>query len=289
VDNARRDQPFGRLGAWISRSLPDATLRAVGAELEECGYGAIWVSGFVEPGIFDQVEKVLAGSQTIKVATGIVNMWVETPAKVTDAWHRLEAAFPGRLYVGLGISHAPAVDALTSHTYAKPLARTQAFLDELDAATDPLPSSRRLLAALGPKNLALAAGRTLGTHPYLVTARNTEAARSGVGNGVVAPELGVVLDPDIERARKVARAAIAPYFGLPNYTNNWLRSGYTEADLAHDGSDELIDDLAALGDVEAIARRMKDHLEAGADHVCLQVLDADADVIATLRALSTVA
>ncbi|HEY0692301.1 MAG TPA: LLM class F420-dependent oxidoreductase, partial [Kribbella sp.] len=127
------------------------------------------------------------------------------------------------------------------------------------------------------------------THPYLVTARNTEAARSGVGNGVVAPELGVVLDPDIERARKVARAAIAPYFGLPNYTNNWLRSGYTEADLAHDGSDELIDDLAALGDVEAIARRVKDHLEAGADHVCLQVLDADADVIATLRALSTVA
>lgn len=280
------DRPFGRLGAWISQGLPDRVLQTIGAELEQDGYGAVWVSGLVEPGIFDQVEKVLSGSETIKVATGIVNMWVETPAAVTAAWHHLEAIYPGRRYVGLGASHGPAVDALTSHTYSRPLERTQWFLDELDAASDPLPSSRRLLAALGPKNLAIAAERTLGTHPYLVTTHNTAAARAGIGGGACAVELGIVLDDDIERARHVAREALAVYFGLPNYTNNWMRAGFTKPDLADGGSDSLIHSLVGLGSVEQITRRVGEHRDAGADHVCLQVLDQDADLVATFRALA---
>ncbi|MDO9457557.1 TIGR03620 family F420-dependent LLM class oxidoreductase [Nocardioides sp.] len=281
--------PFGRLGAWVSRGLPDDVLARLGAELEQLGYGAIWISGGIETGVFDKVEKVLAGSERITVATGIVNIWLETPETVTDAWHRLEAQYPGRLYVGLGVSHAPAIDALTDHTYAKPLARTRWFLDELDAADDPLPPERRVLAALGPKNLALAAERSLGTHPYLVTPTNTAAARAGVGTALCAPELGVVLDDDVDRGRAVARKAIAMYFGLPNYTNNWKRSGFTDDDLADGGSDTLIDALVGIGDVDAIARRVAEHRDAGADHVCLQVLGDDTDLSATFAALATLA
>jgi probable F420-dependent oxidoreductase len=263
---------FGRTGGWLSRGLPPDELVSAAQELERSGYGTVWVSGGGEPGVFDVVETVLSGTARITVATGIVNLWVESPASVTDAFHRLEQQHPGRLYVGLGISHAPMVNTKTEHTYSKPLARTREFLDELDAAADPVPAHRRLLGALGPKMLELARTRTLGTHPYLVTVQNTAAARSGVGEGFVAPELGVVLDPDLDRARASGRKAIERYFALPNYTNNWLRSGFTEKDLAAGGSDQLIDEVLALGDVEAISARVQAHRDAGADHVTLQIL-----------------
>jgi probable F420-dependent oxidoreductase len=277
---------FGTTGGWISRSLPHDDLIASAQELERSGYGTVWVSGGGEPGVFDVVQAVLEATNGITVATGIVNLWVETPASVTDAFHRLEQEHPGRLYVGLGISHAPFVNARTDHTYSKPLARTRAFLDDLDAAADPVPADRRLLGALGPKMLELARTRTLGTHPYLVTTENTAAARAGVGDGFVAPELGVVLDPDLDRARAVGRKAIDFYFGLPNYTNNWLRSGFTEDDLADGGSDRLIDAVLALGDLDAIAARVQAHRDAGADHVTLQVLGPVAHSPETFRELA---
>lgn len=263
---------FGTTGGWITRGLPHDDLVALVRQLEESGYGTVWVSGGGEPGVFDVVGAVLEATSTITVATGILNIWVETPDDVAAAYHRLEAQHPGRLYVGIGVSHAPFVDAKTDHTYARPLAKTREFLDGLDAATRPVPTGRRLIGALGPKMLELAAARTLGTHPYLVTVENTAAARAGVGDAFVAPELGVVLDDDLDRARAIGRKAIDFYFGLPNYTNNWLRSGFTEADLADGGSDRLIDAVLALGDVAAIGARVQALRNAGADHVTLQVL-----------------
>lgn len=279
--------PFGSTGVWLRRNLPVDQLVALGREAEDLGYETVWISGGGEPGVFDLVERVLAGTERVTVATGIVNIWVETPASVTAAWHRLETAYPGRLYVGLGVSHARMVNDLPGQSYVKPLARTREFLDDLDAQDpDPLPPNRRVVAALGPKMCALAAERSLGTHPYLVTVDNTAAARQGVGpDAVVAPELGVVLDSDLASARRQGREAVSFYLGLPNYTNNWLRSGFTEADLEDGGSDALLDAVLALGDVDALAARIAAHREAGADHVCIQAL-GDRDPAEVFRALA---
>lgn len=278
--------PFGELGVWTTRAVADETHVSSAREAEALGYGTVWIGGGGEPGVFDLVEKVLAATERILVATGIVNIWAETPQSVTRAWHTLEERYPGRLYVGLGISHSRVVDGL-GQTYDRPLGRTREFLDALDAETDPLPADRRLLAALGPKMLALAAERTLGTHPYLTTTANTAAARAGVGpDKVVATELGVVLDPDLDAARRQGQDALAFYVGLPNYANNWLRSGFTEDHFDHGASPRLVDALLALGDPDAISARIEAHRAAGADHVCVQVLGDDPDRAAVLRALA---
>lgn len=265
--------PFGTLGVWLRRQMGRDRLVALAREVEDLGYQTVWVSGGGEPGVFDLVADTLAATSRVRVATGIVNLWVETPQSVTDAWHRLEEAHPGRLYVGLGISHSRMVNDLPGQTYARPLAHTEAFLDDLDAQSDPLPADRRILAALGPKMCALAAERSLGTHPYLATTTNTAAARAAVGAAaVVAPELGVVLEPEPDAARTQGREALSYYMGLPNYTNNWKRSGFTDHDLADGGSDALLEELLALGTVERVRARIAAHRSAGADHVCLQAL-----------------
>ena len=271
------------------RSLPTEQLTTISREVEALGYGAIWISGGKDPGIFDVVETVLEATERIPVATGIVNLWVETPESVTEAWHRLEARFPGRLYVGLGISHAPMVEGLLGLEYTKPLARTREFLDGLDAQPDPLPVDRRLIGALGPKMLQLSAARTLGAHPYLVTTLRTPSRRGRRSATPSSPSSSAwSLEPDLAAARATAREQIARYFAMPNYTNNWLRSGFTEADLADGGSDALVEALVALGDVDAIAARVAEHRAAGADHVALQVLGDDPDYVAAFTALAGV-
>lgn len=258
----------------------------VAREAEQLGYETFWLSGGRTPGVFDEVEAVLAATERIKVATGIVNLWVETPESVTEAYRRLEDAYPGRLYVGLGISHAPLV-AQIGKDYSRPLATTRTFLDGLDAQPDPVPTDRRIIAALGPKMLRLAAERSLGTHPYLVTTDNTASARAGVGpDAVVAAEVGVVIESDLASARDQGRRAIDHYLGLPNYTNNWKRAGFTDADLADGGSDRLLDAVLALGDADAVRARIAAHYEAGADHVCVQVLGDEPDRLAVLRELA---
>lgn len=278
--------PFGTHGVWLRRQMGSQRLVALAREVEELGYETVWISGGGEPGVFDLVADVLSATSLVKVATGIANLWVETPQSVTDAWHRLESTHPGRLYVGLGISHSRLVDDLPGQTYAKPLARTRAFLDQLDARPDPLPAQRRILAALGPKMCALAAERSLGTHPYLVTTANTAAARAGVGaDAVVAPELGVVLEPDLDAARAQGRTALSYYVGLPNYTNNWKRSGFGDADLQRGGSDALVEEVLALGSVEQVQARIAAHRTAGADHVCIQAL-GERDPREVFRALA---
>jgi probable F420-dependent oxidoreductase len=258
----------------VQRQLPVEELLAIAREVEALNYGTLWISGGTGPGVFDVVEAALNATKRIKVAIGVVNIWAETPNTVTAAWHRMEERYPGRLFIGLGISHAPLVEGPLKVTYSRPLARTIEFLDELDAQQDPLPPGRRLLGALGPKMLQLAAERSLGTHPYFVTPTNTALARQGVGDAIVAPELGVVLDEDLVAAREVGRSFIKYYLPLPNYTNNWLRSGFNQDDFRNGGSDRLIDSSFALGDLGAIATRVQEHRDAGADHVALQVLSA---------------
>jgi probable F420-dependent oxidoreductase len=281
---------LGTVGAWLPTSVNGQSPTALATTLEGLGYPTVWIAGGISPGIFDVIEPVLAATERITVAIGIVNIWMETPESVTAGWHRAEERWPGRLLVGLGVSHGPIIDHVTESTYARPLATMRAFLDGLDAQTDPLPPSRRVLGALGPKMLELSAERTLGTHPYHVAVANTAAARAGVGpDRLVAPELSVVLNADRAEGREQARAQLTHYIGLPNYANNWLRAGFTESDLADGGSDRLVDGLVAIGDVDAIAARVQEHRDAGADHVCLQVLGPqtnDPAVYAELAALA---
>ncbi|KIF73383.1 F420-dependent oxidoreductase [Streptomyces sp. 150FB] len=264
---------FGSIGIWSSAlhapgdAGPAAVAEAV-AELDELGYGTIWVGG--SPSVA-QVRPVIDASSRITVATGIMSIWQHEAAAVAAQLAELEKDAPGRFVLGLGVSH----DAMTPQ-YARPYSAMVDYLDALDAAPVPVPASRRLLAALGPKMLRLAAERSLGAHPYLVTVEHTAQAREGLGpDALLAPELMVVLDTDLDRARTTARTTLGRYLALPNYTGNLLRLGFTEDDFAGGGSERLLDALFALGDAETAVARVDAYRGAGADHVALQVLTAE--------------
>lgn len=271
---------LGRYGVWRSEALITAELAQ---EIERLGYGTLWV-GSSPGGDLAKVESYLAATDHLVVATGIVNMW-KTPAKeVAASYHRLEAAYPGRFLLGVGIGHPEA-----SAEYRSPFDTIVDYLDRLDA--EGVPVAGRVLAALGPKVLRVAGERTLGAHPYLTTPEHTRQARAVLGAGVLlAPEQKVVLDADPERARGIGRPYVDfPYLHLTNYVSNLKRLGWTDADVADGGSDALIDALVAHGAAGAVAAQVNAHLEAGADHVCVQVLTADgADPVPGLRELATV-
>ncbi|MDQ0378450.1 LLM class F420-dependent oxidoreductase [Amycolatopsis thermophila] len=257
---------LGKIGIWRGHHQLDGDLAR---EVERLGYGAIWIGGSPD-GRLDIVDELLDATSTIKVATGIVNMWKDDAATVGASWHRIEGKHPGRFLLGVGIGHPEA-----TQEYQKPYDKIVDYLDGLDEAG--VPVEARALAALGPKVLKLSAERTAGAHPYLTTPDHTREARKVLGEGVLlAPEQKVVLETDPERARAIARPTIQrPYLGLVNYRNNLLRHGWTEADLDNGGSDALIDALALHGDIDSIARGITAHLDAGADHVCIQVLGDD--------------
>ncbi len=257
---------LGRVGVWLRAG--QVTPQFAG-EMEMLGYGAVWLGGSPD-GRLDAVDALMAATGRINIATGIVNMWKDDAATVAASYHRIEGQHPGRFLLGVGIGHPEAV-----REYRRPYDKITEYLDQLDDAG--VPTDRRVLAALGPKVLRLAAERTAGAHPYLTTPRHTTLAREILGPGVLlAPEQKVVLDTRPERARSIARPAVKnPYLGLVNYRNNLLRTGWTEDDLAGDGSDRLIDALAPHGDAKTVAAAVTAHLEAGADHVCIQVLGDD--------------
>jgi probable F420-dependent oxidoreductase len=263
---------LGRVGIWTpALGSTDPAVqgenRDAAAELDELGYGAIWLGG--SP-LLEQALPALEATGRIIVATGILSIWKQPAGSVAEGLAKLDGGNGERFVLGLGASH----EAITPG-YARPYAKMVSYLDELDAAAVPVPRERRVLAALGPKMLKLAAERAAGAHPYLVTAGHVAQARAELGpEALLAPELGVVLDRDADRGRQTARAALAGYLGLPNYTGNWLRRGFTEQDLADGGSDRLVDALFAVGDVEAIRARVDAFHAAGADHVPLQVLTA---------------
>jgi len=267
----------GRYGIWHRQQGLGPEFAA---EVEALGYSAIWIGGS-PPGDLALAESLLDATQRIVIATGIVNMWSTPAEEAAASYHRIAAKHPDRFLLGVGIGHPEAVKE-----YRSPYATMVDYLDRLDDAE--VPVSGRALAALGPKALRLAADRTAGAHPYLTTPEHTREAREIVGAGVLlAPEQKVVLDTDAERARAIGRPVVErPYLKLVNYRSNLLRLGWSEADL-DTGSDALIDALVAHGDAAAVAARLTAHLDAGADHVCAQVLTADgADPLPALRELS---
>jgi probable F420-dependent oxidoreductase len=264
---------IGRVGIWHRGRIWDGAgdeLEDAAAELEELGYGAIW-SGSSEANLSRQ-ERMLAATSRIVAATGIVNIWLNPAAELAASYRRISAEHPGRLLIGLGSSHAPQVEA-EGLKYEKPLTRLRSYLDELDAMADGIPRDGRVLAALGPKALSLAAERSLGAHPYLVTPAHTHEARERIGpDAWLAPEQKVLLETDASKAREIAREALPIYLRLPNYTNSLKRQGFTDEDFRDGGSDRLVDALVAWGDVDAVLDRVSEHREAGASHVSLQVL-----------------
>ena len=238
------------------------------------GFRALWIPD-VGGAVFDAVGNLLAATKQTTVATGILNLWMHTASDVAASYAELTAAHGDRFLLGIGVSHAPVVDAGAPGRYRKPLAATASFLDELDATPQPVPAERRVLAALGPKMLSLSARRGAGAHPYLVTPEHTAVARGTLGDGPwLLPEQTVILTDSAEEARAIGTDWLRSYLALPNYANNLLRSGFSEEDLAQ-VSDRLFDAIIAWGDEETILRRVSEHRSAGADHVCIQVLLSD--------------
>jgi probable F420-dependent oxidoreductase len=270
---------LGQVGVWA----PESTLNPVLAkELENLGYGAIWIGGS-PAGDLSIVDELLGATERIVVATGIVNIWKDDARVVAASHRRLTAAYPGRWLLGIGAGHPEATSDYT-HPY-------QALVDYLDVLdSEGVPQDERVLAALGPRVLQLSADRTAGAHPYLVTPEHTRQARDLIGDGVLlAPEQKVVVDTNTGRARDLGRRRVSnPYLGLANYVANLRRLGFTDDDLAGDGSDRLIDALVAHGDAGAAASRVNEHLAAGADHVAIQLLTgSEDDPMASYQAIAT--
>jgi probable F420-dependent oxidoreductase len=265
---------LGRVGFWVSsRLFPDdggGEAARVAGELEALGIPALWLGG-ASPDL-ELVSHLLRAGHRLVVATGIVSVWAESAAKLAANVARVATQHPDRFVLGLGVSHAPLVER-SGMRYLRPYEKMVAYLDELDAATPPVPKERRVLAALGPRMLRLAAERAAGAHPYLVTPEHTRRAREILGPGpLLAPEQKVVLETDPRRAREIGRAVVARYLQLPNYTNNLRWLGFTDEDLAGEGSDALVEALVAWGTPEDIEARVREHHAAGADHVAVQVL-----------------
>jgi probable F420-dependent oxidoreductase len=268
---------LGRIGIWLSRHRTDV---GVAGEIEALGLGAIWVGG--SPSV-EQLRPFLEAAGEIPIASGILNIWQHDPADVAAAFAAVERDHPGRVLLGIGVGHPEATS-----DYTRPLTAMREFFDGLDAAEAPVPHDRRVAAALGPKMLDLAAERSLGTHPYFVSVDHTRFARERIGpDALLAPEVAVVLEADDETARVMAREYAATYLGLSNYTSNLRRFGFTEHDIAEGGSDRLIDAVIPHGTPERVAEAVREHLDAGADHVCLQPLGHGRSPVEDYRALAT--
>ncbi|MEU1268930.1 LLM class F420-dependent oxidoreductase [Streptomyces sp. NPDC005799] len=265
-------ESVGRYGVWSAALRSEdpsrrGELAEAAAELEQLGYGAVWLGGSSAP---RHAAPLLEATSTLTVGTSIQSIWQYEAAESAAGYAGLESSHPGRFVLGLGVSHAKLADQ-----YRRPYSALVAYLDALDEAG--VPADRRLLAALGPRSLELARDRAAGSIPYLVTPEHTAYAREILGESpLLAPELKVVLETDPARARAVSRDYLAMYLALPNYTNNFLRHGFTEEDLANGGSDRLVDAVFAWGDESTISARINAFFAAGADHVALQVVDGGA-------------
>ena len=261
---------IGRVGVWSTelRFGDTAAIDEAAVELEALGYGALWIPGGIDDQVLGDVDRLLSKTSRIAIGTGIINIWKQDAADVAAWWKGQSAERQARVWLGVGVSHAMLIGA----DWVKPIAKTRAWLEQALAAG--LPGDAMCVAALGPQMLALSRDKTGGAHPYLATPEHTAAAREILGPGKqLAPEQGVVLESDPEKARALARGAVQFYAGLPNYANNWKRYGFTDEDIAS-LSDRLIDGLFAWGGPEQIAARVKAHHDAGADHVCIQAISA---------------
>lgn len=265
---------LGRFGSFGRGVTPQQA-----TEIEALGYGAVWVGGS-PPAALSWVEPILQATTTLCVATGIVNIWSAPAQRVAESFHRIEAAYPGRFLLGIGVGHAEMISE-----YRKPYNALVEYLDRFDDYG--VPANRRVVAALGPRVLGLSARRSAGAHPYLTTPEHTARARELIGpSAFLAPEHKVVLTTDSARARTVGRQALDMYFNLANYRNNWKRLGFTDDEVSRPGSDRLVDAVVAYGTPDAIAARLNEHLLAGADHVPIQVLTEDDNLVSALTELA---
>ena len=273
---------LGQIGAWtfdIER-LTAAAAREYVRELESLGVRALWIpESLGSKEIFAHAGLLLAASNDLFIASGIANIWARDATAMANGHRTLAEAYPGRFLLGVGVSHAPVVK-MRGASYDKPIESMARYLEAMDKApfTGPVPPEPpgRVLAALGPRMLRLAAESTLGAHPYFVPVEHTTLARNELGAGpLLAVEQAAVLSTDPTAARATARKHMKRYLALDNYANNLKRIGWNDADLANEGSDKLVDAIVVWGDARAIRARVETHLANGADHVCLQVLRAD--------------
>jgi len=265
---------LGRFGFFGVDATPEQA-----EQIERLGYGTIWIGGS-PPAELSFVEPLLESTTTLKVATGIVNIWTAAAKPVAESFHRINTAYPGRFVLGVGVGHPEA-----QTQYRKPYDALVSYLDELDEYG--VPASQRVLAALGPRVLRLSAERAAGAHPANTTPEHTAQARAIIGpNAFLAPAHNVVLSSDPEEARAIGRATLDHYLGLSNYVSNWKRLGFTDADVTRPGSDRLIDAVVAHGTPDDIAKRLGEHLSAGANHVPILVYGGPEKVLPTLAELA---
>jgi probable F420-dependent oxidoreductase len=282
---------LGRFGVWLgSLALePWAHERESAREIEALGYGTIWYSeSHLTRESMSHGALLLDATTSAVVASGIASIWVRDATSTANAAASLHDAHPDRFMLGLGVSHSPLV-AHRGHEYNRPLAAMQAYLDRMDepGAYGRCEPGRRCIGALGPKMLALAAERTAGAHPYLVTTEQTAWARGILGDGpLLAPEQGFVIETDPASARTSARAFLKTYLRLENYRTSWRRLGFGDEDFGDGGSDRLVDELIPWGNAEQVAGRIAAHFDAGADHVAVQAIGPEP--LAQLRALAAV-
>ena len=273
---------LGRIGIWTSTLdfQPASKAQEAARELEALGYAAIWFPEALRREALSNASLLLAATSRIVVATGIANIYARDPVTMAAGQKTLAEAYPGRFLLGIGVSHQPTVENLRGHVYGKPVPTMRAYLEAMSKApyqaVEPPEKPMTILAALGPNMLQLAAELTAGAHPYFVPVEHTRRAREVVGpKAMLAPEQAVVLETNADKARSIARVHTEYYLRLTNYVNNLRRLGYSEEDVTGGGSDRLVDDVVAWGDVDHVAARIQAHFDAGANHVSVQVIAAD--------------
>lgn len=267
---------LGKLGVWYfldGLSAPQAA--ATAQRIEKIGYKTLWIPETVGKHPFVTASWLLANTKTLNLATGIANIYHREPGVSLAGQMALAEQSGGRFLLGLGVSHKPMVEGVRGLQYGPPVPTMRAYLEKMAASpyqgVRPAEQPKTVIAALGPKMLELAASKAQGAHPYFSSPDHTAMARRVMGKGpLLCVEQKVVLCDDAATARKLARPIASIYLGLPNYRNNWLRMGLSEADLENGGSDKFIDATFAWGNADRIKARIQEHLDAGADHVCIQ-------------------
>jgi probable F420-dependent oxidoreductase len=279
---------IGRVGLWtfLLDEHPTSRVRELAQEIEEMGWPTLWRPESTGRDVLVSSSVLLDATSRLVVASGIAQIYARHPVTAAAAQKTLSEAHQGRFLLGLGVAHAPSVEGIRKLEYRTPYADMVAYLKAMEAApytaVEPATKPPTVLAALGPRMLKLSAEAADGAHPYFTPPEHTATARDILGEGpLLAPEQMVVIDSDLDRARSVARANMARYLKLPNYTNNLLRCGFTQTDI-DDMTGRLVDGIVACGDIDITVERVQQHLDAGADHVCIQVLAADNDLDTTI-------
>jgi len=275
---------IGQVGLWtfLLDQHPTARVRELAQEVEEMGWPTLWRPESTGRDALVSSSILLDATTRLNVATGIAQIYARHPVTTAAAQKTLHEAHDGRFLLGLGVAHAPSVEGIRNLDYSTPYSDMVNYLEAMEkapySAVEGADRPLTILAALGPKMMRLSATAADGAHPYFTPAEHTAEAREILGEGpILAPEIMVAIDSDISRARETARSTMARYLRLPNYANNLLRSGFTETDIA-DMSNKLVDAIVACGDLDSAVRRVEEHREAGADHVCIQVLVPDDDL-----------